>query len=110
MSKLIHQLTPQGRTACGHQFNADTMVSTDDRNKVSCIACRRSTYFKANNPSAPIPKNDPTRTAEAVTAKEMSEHIDDLKITDRQKEFVKAAMRALISAVLSKRFNARIDI
>lgn len=50
------------------------------------------------------------RNANAITAKELAAHIPDLKVTDRQREFVKAAFRALISAVLSKRFNARIDI
>lgn len=48
--------------------------------------------------------------ADQIVVKDLISHIDDLKITSRQREFLKAAFRALISCVLSKRLGAKVDI
>lgn len=45
-----------------------------------------------------------------ITVKDLTKHLDKLKITSRQREFIRAAIRALLECELSERFNARVSI
>lgn len=45
-----------------------------------------------------------------ITARELSEQIKKLKITEKQREFIKAAFRTMIAGALEDRFGCKVDI
>jgi hypothetical protein len=45
-----------------------------------------------------------------ITVGELVQNIDSLRITSRQKEFIKAAIRALLQVALEKRFGCKVSI
>ena len=47
---------------------------------------------------------------EPITVKDISKHIDKLKLTHLQRETVKAAIRALIKCELEERLNCKVDV
>lgn len=51
-----------------------------------------------------------TKKPEDITLKEASECINDLQVTERQREFIRAALRALLTAALQKRLACKVDI
>ncbi len=45
-----------------------------------------------------------------ISSKDLIKHIEKLKLTFRQREFVKAAFRALIKCELEERMGCKVDI
>lgn len=44
-----------------------------------------------------------------ITAKELSDQIKKLKVTERQREFIKVAFRTMIQGALEDRFDTKIS-
>lgn len=47
---------------------------------------------------------------DAITVKELTAEIPNLKVTERQREFIRAAFRACLTAALERRMGCRVDI
>lgn len=45
-----------------------------------------------------------------ITAKELIAQIKKLKVTDKQREFIKAAFRAMIAGVIEDRLQVKVDL
>lgn len=45
-----------------------------------------------------------------ITVKQLLSEIPNLKVTDRQREFIKAAFRACFKSALEKKFKCKVSI
>lgn len=45
-----------------------------------------------------------------ITAKELFKQIEKLKVTEKQREFIKAALRTMVQSALEDRFNKKVSI
>lgn len=45
-----------------------------------------------------------------IIAKELSEQIKKLKVTERQREFIKAAFRTMLQGVLEDKLGAKVSL
>lgn len=45
-----------------------------------------------------------------ITAKELVAQIKKLKVTDKQREFIKAAFRAMVTGAIEDRMQVKVDL